>query len=104
MPMLTASFLRLTMCFTSTEPRGSDWFVKSRRRNSGSSYGLAVPGCFLRVVATYEPVRERALSTSLMGALVETDQPSGRRLAAERGRRKVPNDRRRKRWERLRLV
>src|SRR5664279_5353575 len=102
--MLTANFLRLTMCVTSTEPRGSDWFIESRRRNSGSSYGLAVPGCFPRVVATYVPVRKRALPTSLIRALVETDQPPCRRPAAECDRGKVPNDGRRKRWERLRLV
>src|SRR5450759_4319357 len=69
MPMLTASFLRLTMCVTSTEPRGSDWFDVSRRRNSGSSYGLAVPGCSVRAVATYVPVRKRDLSASLIRAV-----------------------------------
>src|SRR5664280_1659360 len=103
-PMLTANFLRLTMCVTSTEPEGSDWFIEPRRRNSGSSYGLAVPGCFLRVVATYVPVRKRALPASLMQAPTETGQPSRRRPAAECGRGKVPNDGRRKRWKRLRLV
>src|SRR5450759_455485 len=64
MPMLTANFLRLTMCHLHRAARLGLVF-ESRRRNSGSSYGLAVPGCFLRV-------------------------------AAERGRGKVPNDGRRK--------
>jgi hypothetical protein len=102
-PMLTANFLRLTMCVTSTGPRGPDWFFISRRRNSGSSYDVSVPGCFLRVVATYAPVRKRALPASLTRAPAETCQPSCRRLAAGCGREEVPNGGRRKRWERLRL-